>query len=128
MATPDSTPQPRICLIEDDEIIGESLSDRFRLEGFDVDWCRTGAEARDALATRRHAVVVSDIRLPDCNGGDLFIELLAEAPALPPFLFMTAFGAIERAVALIKAGAADYITKPFDPDALVAKVCALAER
>ena len=128
MATPDSTPQPRICLIEDDEIIGESLSDRFRLEGFDVDWCRTGAEARDALATRRHAVVVSDIRLPDCNGGDLFIELLAEAPGLPPFLFMTAFGAIERAVALIKAGAADYITKPFDPDALVAKVCALAER
>jgi DNA-binding NtrC family response regulator len=126
MANPDET-RPRLCLIEDDEIIGESLSDRFRLEGFDVDWCRTGAEARAALAAHRHSVVVSDIRLPDCNGGELFLDLLASVPMLPPFLFMTAFGTIDRAVQLIKAGAADYVTKPFDPEALVAKVCALAE-
>jgi DNA-binding NtrC family response regulator len=127
MENPDQT-RPRLCLIEDDEIIGESLVDRFRLEGFDVDWCRTGAEARVALAAHRHAVAVSDIRLPDCNGGDLFLDLLASVPMLPPFLFMTAFGTIERAVQLIKAGAADYVTKPFDPEVLVAKVCALAER
>lgn len=126
MANPSET-RPRLCLIEDDEIIGESLTDCFHLEGFDVDWCRTGAEAKLALAAQRHVVVVSDIRLPDCNGGDLFLDLLASMPMLPPFLFMTAFGNIDRAVQLIKAGAADYITKPFDPDVLVAKVCALAE-
>ena len=126
MANPSET-RSRLCLIEDDEIIGESLTDRFRLEGFDVDWCHTGADARAALAAHRHAVVVSDIRLPDCNGGDLFLDLLASAPMLPPFLFMTAFGSIDRAVELIKAGAADYITKPFDPDALIVKVRALAD-
>lgn len=117
---------PRLCLIEDDEIMGESLAERFRLEGFDVDWHRTGAEAAEALATRRYAVVVSDIRLPDCSGGDLFLDLSARLPMLPPFLFMTAFGSIDRAVELLKAGAADYVTKPFDPDAVVAKVQALA--
>ncbi len=118
---------PRLCLIEDDEIMGESLADRFRLEGFTVDWWRSGAEARAALGRQRYAVVVSDIRLPDCNGGELFLESVAKAPMLPPFLFMTAYGTIDRAVELLKAGAADYVTKPFDADTLVAKVRALAE-
>jgi DNA-binding NtrC family response regulator len=126
MAPPNDL-QPRLCLIEDDEIMGESLAERFRLEGFDVDWCRTGAEAVDALATGRYGVVVSDIRLPDRNGGELFLELADRQPRLPPFLFMTAFGTIDRAVELLKAGAADYITKPFDIDVLVAKVRGLAE-
>src|SRR5574337_1204840 len=117
---------PRLCLIEDDEIMGESLAERFLLEGFEVDWWRTGADAAAALARRRYAVVISDIRLPDCSGGDRFVELSTRLPMLPPFLFMTAFGTIDRAVELLKAGAADYITKPFDPDALVGKVKALA--
>ncbi|WP_267190666.1 sigma-54-dependent transcriptional regulator [Aromatoleum toluclasticum] len=107
--------------------MGESLAERFRLEGFDVDWWRRGAEAAEALEKRRYAIVVSDIRLSDCNGGDLFLELGARLPMLPPFLFLTAFGSIDRAVELLKAGAADYVTKPFDPDALVARVHALAQ-
>jgi DNA-binding NtrC family response regulator len=116
----------RLCLIEDDELVGESLAARFRLEGFDVEWCRDGASAQQALALRRFGVVVSDIRLPDCNGGELFLELAARHPRLPPFLFMTGFGTIDRAVDLLKAGAADYVTKPFDADLLVSKVRALA--
>lgn len=126
MAKPQEA-MPRLCLIEDDEIMGESLAERFRLEGFDVDWCRSGAQASESLAKHRYAVVVSDIRLPDCSGGDLFLALGARMPMLPPFLFMTGFGNIDRAVELLKAGAADYVTKPFDPDALVAKVRALAQ-
>lgn len=107
--------------------MGESLSLRFQLEGFDVDWWRTAREASAALESRRYSVVVSDIRLPDRNGGDLFLDLTKRLPMLPPFLFMTGFGSIDRAVELLKAGAADYITKPFDTDALVEKVCGLAE-
>jgi len=126
MATP-SEIRPRLCLIEDDEIMGESLAQRFQLEGFDVDWWRTAREASAALESRRYGVVVSDIRLPDRNGGDLFLDLTKRLPMLPPFLFMTGYGSIDRAVELLKAGAADYITKPFDTDALVEKVCGLAE-
>lgn len=125
MATP-SEIRLRLCLIEDDEIMGESLTQRFQLEGFDVDWWRTAREASLALESRRYGVVVSDIRLPDRNGGDLFLELSARLPMLPPFLFMTAFGSIDRAVELLKAGAADYIAKPFEADLLVDKVRGLA--
>lgn len=118
---------PRLCLVEDDEIMGESLVQLFRLEGFDVVWCRTVAEAMTAIVSRRFGVVVSDIRLPDRNGGELFLELKQRHPMLPPFLFMTAYGTIDRAVELLKAGAADYVTKPFDVDVLVQKVRGLAE-
>ena len=117
----------RLCLIEDDEIMGESLIQLFRLEGFAVDWCRTAAAGAAAIGAHRYSVVVSDIRLPDRNGGDLFLELKEMQPWLPPFLFMTAFGTIDRAVELLKAGAADYVTKPFDVDVLVQKVRGLAE-
>jgi len=116
----------RMCLIEDDEIVGESLTARFRLEGFDVDWCRSGVHAEQALRDQRYGVVVSDIRLPDCNGGELFLELCRRGHPLPPFVFMTGYGSIDRAVELLKAGGADYVTKPFDTDELVLKVRALA--
>ncbi len=118
---------PRLCLVEDDEIMGESLVQLFRLEGFEATWCRTAAEAAHALETQRFGVIVSDICLPDRDGGDLFLELKSKHPGLPPFLFMTAYGTIDRAVELLKAGAADYVTKPFDVDVLVHKVHGLAE-
>ncbi|BAO28245.1 Fis family transcriptional regulator [Sulfuritalea hydrogenivorans sk43H] len=107
--------------------MGESLVQLFRLEGFAVDWCRTAAAGAEALAAHRYSAVVSDIRLPDRNGGDLFLDLKETLTGLPPFLFMTAFGTIDRAVELLKAGAADYVTKPFDVDVLVQKVRGLAE-
>lgn len=118
---------PRLCLVEDDEIMGESLQQLFRLEGFETLWCHTAAEAVEAITGHRFAVVVSDIRLPDQDGGDLFLALKEKFPGLPPFLFMTGYGTIDRAVELLKAGAADYITKPFDVDVLVQKVRGLAE-
>lgn len=111
-----------LCLIEDDEIMGESLQDRFQLEGFDVQWLRTLASGRLALAHQRFGAVVSDIRLPDGDGGDLFLEMRQQSPNAPPFIFITGDGTIDRAVTLLKAGACDYVTKPFDLDRLVEKV------
>jgi len=122
---------PQLCLIEDDSIMGESLMDRFRLEGFEVDWHRRMADARLALARRRYDAVISDIRLPDDDGGQVFLDLLDQGDAslrLPPFVFITGYGAIDRAVELMKAGAADYVTKPFDLDRLVERMQTLCER
>jgi len=117
--------QPFLCLIEDDEIMGESLCDRFALEGLQVDWHRTGANALRALNNKNYCLVISDIHLPDLNGEELFEKLLAGKRALPPFIFITGYGSIDRAVRLLKLGAADYISKPFDLDQLVEKICQL---
>ena len=118
---------PTLCLVEDDEIMGESLCDRFRLEGFDVDWHRRASEALRVIARTGYVVVISDIRLPDFSGETLFERLQQGSTSLPPFIFITGFGSIERAVGLLKMGAADYVTKPFDLDELVLKVRQLSQ-
>jgi DNA-binding NtrC family response regulator len=118
----------RLCLIEDDPIMGESLCDRFELEGFGVDWCRSIAEARAALRESAHDAVISDIRLADGQGDALFREMMDAGSVTCPWLFITGYGAVDRAVALLKEGATDYITKPFDLDALVDKLHGLVSR
>ena len=68
---------------------------------------------------------MSDIRLPDVDGDELFGELLARHGApLPPLIFITGYGSIERAIASMKLGAADYVTKPFDLEQLIEKPAA----
>jgi len=104
----------RVCLIEDDPIMGEALSDRLVLEDFECDWFKTGRAAIQALTHNRYDVVISDIQLPDINGEDLFVQLKATATTLPPFVFTTGYGTIDRAVRLLKLGAHDYLTKPLD--------------
>lgn len=113
---------PHLCLIEDDLIMGESLSDRFLLEGFSLDWFRDGRSAAGALRRQQYDAVVSDVRLPDISGEELFLHMRNEARPLPPFLFITAYAAVDRAVEMLKLGASDYVTKPFDITELVSKV------
>jgi DNA-binding NtrC family response regulator len=115
----------RICLIEDDPYVGTPLRERLEMDGYACDWFQTGAEAVAALRNRRYALAISDIRLPDISGETLFENLRLEALPLPPFLFITGHGAIDQAVKLLKLGAQDYITKPFDIGQLMAKVAAL---
>ena len=109
-----------ILLIEDDAIMGESLSQRFELEGLQVRWCRRLGEARDALSSMPSAVV-SDVRLPDGLATDWFVGLPATVRALPWF-FLTGYGSVNDAVAAVRAGAREYLTKPFDIESLVAKI------
>lgn len=116
----------RLCLVEDDAIMGESLHQRFLLEGFECDWHRTGGSALESLRRTPYAAVVSDVRLPDVSGEALFRTALERDEHAPPFVFITAYGSIDRAVELIKLGAADYVTKPFDVEQMVGKLRVLA--
>lgn len=111
-----------VCLVEDDAIMGESLADRFALEGFECDWHTSAASAANGFIAKRYDIVVSDIRLPDLNGDELFEQLQGKSVYLPPWIFITGYGTIERAIALLKLGATDYITKPFDLDQLIDKL------
>ncbi len=117
-----------VLVVEDDAVLGPALVQRLRLEGYRPRLAATGEAAlREALSLRPDAVV-SDIRLPDMSGEDVYRRLLAELGALPAF-FMTAFGDVAQAVRLVRAGARDYLTKPVDVDRLVAALGeVLAER
>jgi len=105
----------RIVLVEDDDIMGGSLLQRLELEGAQVIWFKQMHRALGAIRTPQRAIdlVICDIALPDGDGGTLF-ETLARTGAPPPFLFITGQGDIGQAVRLMKSGAADYVTKPFD--------------
>ncbi len=116
----------KICLIEDDPIIGEALTLRFELEGYSFDWFQEGIPAYEALQKKSYAIVVSDIRLPDKSGEAIFRDLLQAGINLPPFIFITGYGAIDQAVNLLKLGAEDYLVKPFEPDELLQKISSLA--
>lgn len=111
-----------ICLIEDDEIIGEAMTERFEVEEIACDWYRDGNSAIEALTTTKYCVVISDINLPDMNGEELFRKLLSREQALPPFLFITGYGSIDQAVRLLKMGGQDYLTKPFEIVELIEKL------
>ncbi|HUW51732.1 MAG TPA: sigma-54 dependent transcriptional regulator [Sulfuricella sp.] len=104
----------RICLIEDDQIMGEALSDRFELEGFECDWLKTGRDALQALNHKRYDIAICDIQLPDINGEELYVQVKSMGNPLPPFVFTTGYGTVDRAVRLLKLGAHDYLTKPLD--------------
>lgn len=100
-------------LLEDDPIMGESLVQRLTLEGTVVRWWTTGREALAELEKAKPEAVICDIRLPDMSGEEVF-RAIAGHDAAPPFLFITGYGDIDQAVNLIRSGAADYLTKPFD--------------
>lgn len=105
----------RIVLVEDDEIMGASLLQRLQLEGAHVLWLKQMVRALGAIRTPSVPIdaVICDIGLPDGSGEELFTTL-CQTRTPPPFLFITGQGGIGQAVRLIRAGAADYVTKPFD--------------
>ncbi|WP_029030542.1 sigma-54-dependent transcriptional regulator [Salinarimonas rosea] len=110
-----------ILVIEDDEILGASLQQRLALEGWHVRWARSCAEALASIARQTPDAVMCDIRLPDGDGESLMRDVFARAGAVPT-IFMTAYGGIDQAVRLVRMGARDYVTKPFELDEVVDKL------
>ena len=119
----------RIALVEDDDFMGGSLVQRLELEGAEVLWMKQATRALGALRTPRAPIdaVVCDIRLPDGTGEELF-NRLCETATPPPFLFITGHGGIDQAVRLMRAGAADYVTKPFDMPVLLERLASLLNK
>ncbi len=119
------TPTLDVLLIEDDRVLGGALVQRLRLEGIEVRWAQTCAAAVTELRRRKPDFVLADIRLPDGSGEDLYRDALRYLGGTP-IIFATAFADIEQAVRLVRAGADDYLTKPYDVDALIDRLRALA--
>ena len=117
--------KPVVLIVEDEPGIADTLQYALRTEGFEPRWCASG-EAALAQASDV-ALVILDVGLPDIGGFELFKRLRAMREDLP-VLFLTARGdEIDRVVGL-ELGADDYITKPFSPRELVARVRSVLRR
>lgn len=116
----------RVLVVEDDAGVRELLRDELEAEGLKVHEAGTLASARTALAAHPVDLLVTDLRLPDGSGQ----ALLGEVPELhrpPASLVITAFGGVRDAVAALKSGADDFLTKPLDTDHFLLTVRRLLE-
>lgn len=116
----------RLLLVEDRESLRGMLGRALAAE-FDVDEIGDGSAALTRLATERYAVVVSDVRLPGVEGTTVLKEARRLDPA-PEVVLMTAYAEVPAAVAALRAGAYDYLAKPFEPADLVRVARRAADR
>jgi DNA-binding NtrC family response regulator len=110
-------PRGRILVVEDEPYVRASLAELLRARGYDVDPVPSLAEALAALSRTPVDITLTDLRMPGGDGLDLVRRMKAQFPDVP-VVVLTGQGTIASAVECIKAGAADYILKPADPDAL----------
>jgi len=107
-----------ILVVEDKESMAEMLRETLESEGYSVISASSGAEGIGYLKESRIDLVLTDLKLPKNNGIDI-LKASKEENQLRPVIIMTAFGSVETAVAAMKEGAFDFITKPFDTDHLL---------
>lgn len=103
-----------ILIVEDDTTLNRLLATQLRASGYHVVSAFCWREAQNELARIEPSLILLDNNLPDANG----LEKIAEVSEICPVIILTAYGSIDQAVAAIKCGAADYLTKPVNPDAL----------
>jgi DNA-binding NtrC family response regulator len=107
-----------ILLIDDEPELRQALADAIRDAGHAVTEVGDGQLGAQAVVEKAYDVVLSDVRLPGIDGLSLMRRVRKEAP-LTDFILMTAFADVGEAVAALKEGASDYLTKPFDVDELL---------
>ena len=115
-----------ICIVDDDEEIRSLLSDYLRRNGFST--CTAGNAAEFLEIQRRVpcSLIVMDIMLPGMNGLELFRTLRAESTV--PVIFLTALGDITDRIVGLELGADDYLSKPFEPRELLARIRTVLRR
>ena len=117
----------RLLVVEDDEALRAILVKRLTAEGYAVDECATGTDARDSTAALPYDGIVLDIMLPGVNGLEV-LHRLREKKYLCPVLMLTAKDGIADRVKGLDMGADDYLVKPFAFDELFARVRALLRK
>ena len=122
------TEQSKILVVEDDQSLREAIYETLRLSGFDAVTVSNGEDALALLERQKVSLVLSDVQMPEMDGNELLKRVRAVRSDLP-FVLMTAFGSIEKAVEAIQEGATDYLVKPFDSEVfleLVGRFCGSA--
>ena len=116
-----SKPAGRILVVEDDPAVQKALRRLFETEGYSVETQSDGKSAVESFQNSAPAAVVLDLRLPKLSGRDVCKEIKALAPSLP-IVVLSAASDVSDKVLLLELGADDYVTKPFSPRELLARV------
>src|SRR5580704_5419751 len=113
--------EPRILIIDDEHAIRESLDTLLNLEGFAVDAAGDGAAGLDLLARNEYDLLLLDLALPGQTGIELLPRILEVQPGFP-VIMITAFGTVGNVVDAIRAGAENFVQKPWDNEKLLADI------
>ena len=111
----------RVLIVDDERHIRDSLKKYLGLEHIDAEGAETGEAALEALEREPFDAVIIDLKLPGISGQEV-LERMVRQGLLAPAIMISAHGQIADAVAALKAGARDYLVKPFDPAELVIKL------
>ncbi|HEY7617010.1 MAG TPA: response regulator transcription factor [Terriglobales bacterium] len=111
----------RILVVEDDRAVQKALRRLFESEGLSVEISADGNSALQAFHRDTPAAIVLDLRLPGMSGRDVCREIKLQAPNLP-IIVLSAASDVSDKVLLLELGADDYVTKPFSPRELLARV------
>ncbi len=118
----------RVLVVDDEREMSRAIEQELEERGFEVTTCDSADAAFELAMTTEHDVVVTDVRMRGMSGIDLCTRLVANRPDLP-VIVMTGFGSLDTAIATLRAGAFDFLAKPFDMEELhVAIDRALAHR
>jgi DNA-binding response OmpR family regulator len=120
---PEPMPKPanRILVVEDDPAVQKALRRLFETEGYSVETQSDGKSAIDSFRASAPAAIVLDLRLPKVSGRDVCKEIKSLAPTVP-IVVLSAASDVSDKVLLLELGADDYVTKPFSPRELLARV------
>jgi two-component system response regulator PilR (NtrC family) len=110
-----------LLIVDDEKVLRESLAELLAEEGYEVLQAGNGKEAQELVLQRPVDLVLSDVRMPEMDGIELLGHLRKIIPQTP-VIMMTAFGAVENAVAAMRSGAYDYLLKPAQFDDVLLKV------
>lgn len=116
----------RVLVVDDDAALSEMLGIVLRGDGIEPVFCAEGAKAVDVFRQAKPDVVLLDVMLPGRSGVEIARQIRAESDA--PIIMLTALAETTDVVAGLEAGADDYVTKPFKPRELLARVRAQARR
>jgi DNA-binding NtrC family response regulator len=109
--------KPRVLIVDDEQSMCELLETDLRLRDFAPIWQTSANEGFHALEQAAFDVVLTDLKMPGTDGIELCKRIVANRPDVP-VVVMTAFGSMETAIAAIRAGAYDFVTKPIEMDML----------
>lgn len=117
----------KILFIEDDIGLALTLTDRLCAEKFDVTHLVDGSGAMECLLKENYDLVLLDLMLPGKSGLDICIDIRMRLPEIP-IIMLTAMSQLDDKITGLRLGADDYITKPFEPAELIARIEALLRR